>query len=62
MNQNQEITDFYKLAIDVLKSLAEMWQAGEGNLSIAIRDEPLPKRAKVEGGAIRRIGGKKVMD
>ena len=54
----EEITKYTELITKVIARLEEIWQEGEGFLSIKITDDK-GKRAKIEGGQTNRIGDKK---
>ena len=58
MQNDNQIRDHRKLE-DLLKEVIERvidtWIAGEGDLSIEVRDDGGDKKAKIKGGSTRRI-------
>ena len=59
MPDNTEITDFYDLVSKSLKRIMDTWIAGEGDITIEVRDDKGQKKAKIKGGPTDRVGGKK---
>ncbi len=51
-----EIAEKYtELLTVVIRRLGKIWEAGEGNLTIEVRDDNNTKKAKVMGGETDRI-------
>jgi hypothetical protein len=53
--RKQEITNYAKLITTVVMRLEQIWQEGEGQLTITVRDDNNQKCAKIEGGHTNRI-------
>jgi len=51
----EETTKYTDLISKVIQRLAKIWENGEGNLSIEIRNDSNRKYAKIEGGEVERI-------
>ena len=51
---SEEVTKFTELVSIVISRLAKIWEKGEGDLSIEIRDDK-GKKAKVKGGEVDRV-------
>lgn len=54
--EEKEFENFYNLISCVLKRTTNVWQKGEGNVAIEIRDNEGKKKAKVSGSVVHRIG------
>ena len=51
----EEIKKYSELLTKVIARLEKIWELGEGNLSIEIRNDNNKKRAKIEGGEVERV-------
>lgn len=54
--QGIEFEYFYDYVRCVLLRVIELWEHGEGDLIIEVRDEGGKKKAKIKGGIVERIG------
>jgi len=53
--QNKESKSLEELLKEVITRTVDTWIAGEGDISIEIRDDGGVKKAKIKGGATMRI-------
>lgn len=54
--EDKEFEDFYNLTSCVMKRLIHVWQKGEGDIVVEIRNNENKKKAKVSGSVVHRIG------
>ena len=54
-NQFKEQRKLEELLKEIIGRVVDMWIAGEGDLTIEIRDDGGDKKAKIKGGDTKRI-------
>lgn len=54
-NQSKDHRKLEELLKEVICRIVDMWDCGEGDLAIEIRDDGGDKKAKIKGGCTRRI-------
>ena len=55
IDENKDIRKLEELLKETLSRVIDMWESGEGDLVIEIRDEGGVKKAKIKGGHTVRI-------
>lgn len=53
--ESKEIRKFEVLIKEVISRTVDIWEVGEGDLQIEIRDDKGDKKAKLKGGPVTRI-------
>ena len=55
LNDNQDHKKLEELLKELICRVIDMWIAGEGDLSVEVRDDGGDKKAKIKGGCTKRI-------
>lgn len=53
--QDKDIRKLEELVKEVVARTVDMWAAGEGDLTIEVRDDNGERKAKIKGGPTKRI-------
>lgn len=54
-NTNKDVRKLEELLKEVLTRTIDMWESGEGDIVIEVRDDNSEKKAKIRGGFTKRI-------
>uniref|UniRef100_A0A6H1ZRY5 Uncharacterized protein n=1 Tax=viral metagenome TaxID=1070528 RepID=A0A6H1ZRY5_9ZZZZ len=52
----EDITKYTELITKVIQRLERIWERGEGDLNVEVRNDNNKKRAKITGGETERVG------